>query len=109
MNRMTFSFERFSLTLALSRGERENCSQIVWHDGSLFRFTDQICVRHLNTIQVSRSDEAQDRTTSGFGNPRYSRFGNLRYLEIEIQLAGSLPNAATSASYCLRVMVIIDP
>jgi hypothetical protein len=40
---------------------------------------DQICARPLNTIQVSKSAEAQHRTIGGFGNPRHSRFGNLRY------------------------------
>jgi hypothetical protein len=28
---MTFSFERFSLTPALSHKERENCPQVIWY------------------------------------------------------------------------------
>jgi hypothetical protein len=32
MNRTRFSFERFSLTPALSRWERENYRQMVWCD-----------------------------------------------------------------------------
>jgi hypothetical protein len=38
MNRMTFSFKRFSLTPALSHKERENCRPMVWNDGRPFRF-----------------------------------------------------------------------
>jgi hypothetical protein len=38
MNRMIFSFKRFSLTPALSHKERENSHPMVWNDGQPFRF-----------------------------------------------------------------------
>jgi len=37
---MTYSFERLSLTPALSRWERENCSPMVGCDGQLHWFMD---------------------------------------------------------------------
>ena len=40
MNRMSFSFKRFSLTPALSRWERGNCPPIIGNDKWLRRFVD---------------------------------------------------------------------